>query len=62
MDWMTLAVELIGVAILLVFIVIPIQEFKGILTKLRRQGDLEPVGARNTHASGSGDDDGGARA
>ena len=42
MDWMTLLIELIGLAILLVFVVIPVQEFRGILSKLRRQGDLPP--------------------
>jgi hypothetical protein len=35
MDWMTLSIEIVGVVILCVWIVIPVAEFKKILTALR---------------------------
>jgi hypothetical protein len=38
MDWMTLAIELSGLTILLVFIVIPVGEFKQIFRALRQRG------------------------
>ena len=41
MDWMTATIVAIGIAILCVFVVIPIQEFRLILRKLRRKA--EPV-------------------
>jgi hypothetical protein len=34
MDWMTLTIELIGLAILLIWTVIPIQEFRQIFKQL----------------------------
>ena len=34
MDWMTLTIELVGLAILFVFIVVPIQEFRQIFKHL----------------------------
>ena len=39
MDWMTLSIELAGVLILCVWIVIPIAEFKKILTALRSRDE-----------------------
>jgi hypothetical protein len=42
MDWMTLAIEAVGLLILGIWIVIPIQEFKQILAKIRRDEPHEP--------------------
>jgi hypothetical protein len=39
---MTLAIELCGLVILLVFVVIPVQEFSQILAKLRRDDAQRP--------------------
>ncbi len=36
-DWITLSIEAVGLAILCIWIVIPINEFKEILAKLRPQ-------------------------
>ena len=38
LDWMTLTIEAIGVAILAVFIVVPLREFRQILTEIRKRG------------------------
>ena len=35
MDWITLLIETVGVVILLLWIVIPIREFRGILKRIR---------------------------
>ncbi|HEX8524487.1 MAG TPA: hypothetical protein VF669_19685 [Tepidisphaeraceae bacterium] len=35
LDWMTLAIEIVGIFILCVWIVIPVQEFRDIFRKLR---------------------------
>ena len=37
MDWMTLSVELVGVLILCIWVVAPIQEFKAIFAGLKQQ-------------------------
>jgi hypothetical protein len=37
MDWITLTLELIGLIILLLWIVIPIQEFKFILREIHKR-------------------------
>lgn len=43
MDWITLCVEAIGAVILCVWIVLPIQEFGGIIRRLRvRPEAMEP--------------------
>jgi len=34
-DWITLLIELIGFVLLLMFIIVPIQEFRGILRKVK---------------------------
>jgi hypothetical protein len=36
MDWMTLAIEIVGLLILGIWIVIPLQEFKQIVAKIRK--------------------------
>jgi len=36
---MTLCIELIGIAILIVWLIIPVREFKGILTRLRKRDE-----------------------
>ena len=38
MDWITLLIETVGVVILLLWIVIPIREFRAILKKIRARG------------------------
>lgn len=40
MDWITLLIELIGLAIVGLFTVIPIQEFRAIFDKLRKDRRL----------------------
>jgi hypothetical protein len=37
MDWITMSVEIIGLIILIVWTLIPIQEFKAIFKRLRQQ-------------------------
>jgi uncharacterized membrane protein YcjF (UPF0283 family) len=37
MDWMTLAIELVGVIILAIWIVVPIREFRRILQRLKEK-------------------------
>lgn len=37
MDWMTLSIELVGVAILCIWIVVPIREFKAIFAGLKHR-------------------------
>jgi hypothetical protein len=45
MDWMTLTIELMGLAILLIWTVIPLQEFRTIFTHLRSKPPLaDPQG------------------
>ena len=46
MDWITLLIEGVGVVILLMWIVIPIREFRAILKRIRGRGVslTEPVG------------------
>jgi hypothetical protein len=41
MDWMTLTIELMGLAILLVWTVIPLQEFKSIFAQLRNKPTID---------------------
>jgi hypothetical protein len=43
MDWMTLTIELIGFAVMILWTFIPIQEFREILTRLRHQESHPPV-------------------
>ena len=38
MDWITLLIEVVGVVILLLWIVIPIQEFRSILKQIQTRG------------------------
>ena len=57
MDWATFAIEAIGVAILLLWIVIPVREFQTIFREIRARGGMRgqqpPAGAgeNNTDAS-----------
>ena len=45
MDWMTLAIEITGIAILCIWIVVPVQEFRGIMDRVRNKPNLaEPPG------------------
>jgi hypothetical protein len=37
MDWMTLAIEIVGAAIFCVWVVIPIREYKSIYQRLRHK-------------------------
>jgi hypothetical protein len=37
MDWITLSIEIIGLVILVIWTLIPIQEFKAIFARLRSQ-------------------------
>lgn len=37
MDWMTCAIELVGVVILAIWIVVPVREFRKILERLREK-------------------------
>lgn len=37
LDWMTLTIEAVGIAIFLVWIVIPIREFRTILKRLKQK-------------------------
>ena len=52
MDWMTLLIELVGLAVLIVFVVIPVREFRGILAALRRRGDDPAAAATQPPESG----------
>jgi hypothetical protein len=48
MDWMTLAIEITGLAIICIWIVIPVQEFRGIMDRVRNKPDLaEPTKPSN---------------
>lgn len=48
MDWMTLAIEITGIAIICVWIVVPVQEFRGIMDRLRHKPSLvEPADPSN---------------
>ena len=38
MDWLTLIIELIGLIILILWTIVPIQEFRTIFRRLREQG------------------------
>ncbi len=45
MDWMTLAIEITGIAIICVWIVIPVHEFRGIMARVRHKPNLaDPAG------------------
>ena len=49
LDWITVVIELVGVAILLTWIVIPIREFRGILRAVKhKQRDTENAGPTPT--------------
>ena len=48
-DWITLLIEAVGVVILLLWVVIPIQEFKTILSAVHRRN------AERAHAQGEAD-------
>jgi uncharacterized membrane protein YcjF (UPF0283 family) len=39
MDWMTLAIEVVGAVIFCVWVVIPIREYRSIYRSLRRRND-----------------------
>jgi hypothetical protein len=39
MDWMTLSIEAVGIAILCIWIVVPIKEFRTILARLKDKDD-----------------------
>ena len=43
MDWITLAIELIGLFILVLWTVIPLQEFRAILRQIRHRPDVSPT-------------------
>lgn len=47
MDPLTLTIEICGIVILLVWLVIPVQEFKHILTGLRKSGHLNNAERNN---------------
>ena len=51
MDWITLLIELVGVVILLMWIVIPIREFRQIL-RIVRARDNRPASTRDGRADG----------
>ena len=53
MDWATFVIEAIGVTILLLWVVIPIREFRGIFREIRARGGLR-AGQRGTREQ-SGD-------
>ena len=53
MDWITLLIELVGVAILLMWIVIPIREFRQIL-RIVRSKHSQPPTTRDARADGPG--------
>ena len=40
MDWITLTIELVGIGILIVWSVLPIQEFTEIFRRLRQQNKI----------------------
>ena len=42
MDWATAVIEAVGIAILAVWVVIPIHEFKQIIARIRKQDHQEP--------------------
>ena len=42
MDWATAAIEAVGLLILGIWIVIPIQEFKQIIARIRKHDHREP--------------------
>ena len=46
-DWITLLIELVGFALLILFIVVPIAEFRDILARLRRP--IGPATRRDDH-------------
>jgi len=50
MDWITLTIELIGVVILLLWIVIPVREFRSILTTIRHRNDAATTTTTTTAA------------
>ena len=60
MDWVTLIIEAVGVVILLLWVVIPIQEFKSILSAVHQRNADRERAARDAH-DGSGGDSGGPR-
>ena len=54
MDWMTLSIVLVGAVILLIFIIVPLQEFRHILARLRDKplpGELRPDDLHRPHAA-----------
>jgi len=50
MDWITLTIELIGVVILLLWIVIPVREFRSILKTIRHRNDAATTTTTTTAA------------
>ena len=60
MDWITASIELVGGMILLVFCIVPLKEFRHILTRLRHKPALvDPTDAAATAWRADGRDAGG---
>jgi hypothetical protein len=55
-DWITLLIEAVGVLILCIWIVIPVQEFKSIFARLRREGHPTLADPHRDHLHKSGED------
>lgn len=61
MDWMTLAIEVIGAVIFCVWVVIPIREYRSIYQRLRHRADAPAAddsarSGRNSNAPPTPDD------